>query len=81
MSDEGGERCQCCGNLYSTIYRVPNEVWAKIAPQPETLGPHIEHQFGGLLCISCADARAREMGIRLYWDSNADDWLANKGTP
>ncbi len=74
----GENRCQSCGRTYETIYRVPNEVWTKIAPQPETLGKHIEHQFGGLLCMSCADSRALEAGIVLYWDSNAGDWLANE---
>jgi len=72
-----GQRCQCCNGLYATVYRVPNGVWSKIAPQPETLGMYEEHQFGGLLCIVCADRRAREAGIILYWDSTAGDWRDN----
>jgi len=77
--NEKAERCQCCEMMYATVYRVPNDVWAKIAPQPEQLGEYPEHQFGGLLCISCADARARGAGIILYWDSTAGDWRENEG--
>lgn len=81
------ETCDQCGQKYETIYGVPNEVWARIAPKPETLGKHIEHQYGGMLCIPCAERRARETGIVLYWNASENDWAGNKswvhlaGTP
>jgi hypothetical protein len=49
VSDHG-DQCDCCGRNYRTVYRVPNDLWAQIAPRPDTLGPHPEHQGGGLLC-------------------------------
>lgn len=69
------EQCQRCKNQYETIYRVPNDVWANIAPNPEELGPYEEHQFGGLLCMGCADATARERGVTLYWEATEGDWM------
>lgn len=78
VKEQAGEQCHACGNRYTTIYRVPNEVWAKIAPNRETLGQHPEHQFGGLLCPACADRRASELGIILYWDANTGDWAHNE---
>lgn len=62
-----GDRCDACGRTYSVIYRVPNAVWAAIAPHPETLGDHPEHYYGGMLCPDCAVGRAEEQGIRLLF--------------
>ena len=52
------EHCQICGKGYLTIYHVPDEIWRKITPKKNE---------AGLLCIECADHRARELGIELYW--------------
>jgi hypothetical protein len=71
---ESGERCHDCGGFYATVYRVPDDVWAKIAPDKAALGEHEEHRYGGLLCLPCADRRAREKGIRLYFDASVGDW-------
>ena len=58
-----GERCQCCGERYLTVYRLPDELWARITPRPESPG-------GGLLCPACADERARELGVLLVWSAS-----------
>lgn len=57
-----GELCQACGELYQTVYMVPDAVWDQIA--------------GGanLLCLMCADRRARKLGIRLYWEAEVDEY-------
>lgn len=68
-----GELCQCCGDRYETVYRVPNEVWKQIAPNPETIGDDPGH-YGGLLCPDCADSRARESGAVLFWEAFEGDW-------
>ena len=53
-----GEHCQDCGVVYQTVYLVPPDVWAEITPKSGK---------AGLLCIVCADRRARERGIILDW--------------
>src|SRR5690606_40463702 len=70
----GGEQCHDCGGFYQTVYRVPDDVWTKIAPDKAALGEHTEHRYGGLLCLPCAVRRAREQGIHLYFDASAGDW-------
>lgn len=68
------EICQRCNAEYSYVYRVPNWVWAKIAPNKENLGDYPEHQYGGLLCLPCAHHEAVEQGISLYFDGSAFGW-------
>lgn len=63
-----GEKCDCCGKIYHTIYRVDNDIWAKIAPKKGLLGEHPEHQFGGLLCVDCASKEAGAIGITLRFN-------------
>ena len=60
--DDGweGEHCQVCGRAYEIVYSVPYWIWATISPRP--YAPR-----GGLLCLDCADARARSTGIPLVW--------------
>jgi len=53
------EKCFSCGKRYPTVYSVPDEVW-------EQINPTTTHG-AGLLCPQCADKRARERGIILYW--------------
>lgn len=74
MSEWLGELCHDCGRRYRVVYRVPNEVWAAIAPGKASLGAYPEHMLGGLLCVDCADERARERGIYLYFEASAGDW-------
>lgn len=71
------ELCETCGRRYETVYRVPNDVWTKIAPRKDDLGPHPEHQYGGLLCPDCAAKAARDKGIELYFEASAGDWADN----
>lgn len=77
-SDMTGEKCNDCGRRYRTVYRIPDNVWSKVAPDKAGLGPHAEHQFGGLLCIDCASDRARSQGIHLYFEASIGDWRDNK---
>lgn len=57
-----GELCGSCGDLYQTLYIVPDGVWDQIA--------------GGasLLCLMCADRRARKLGIQLLWEAEVDEY-------
>ena len=57
-----GETCQFCGTFYATVYRVPDDVWAKI------------REDVNLLCFDCADHQARNAGIALYWSASLDDY-------
>ncbi len=59
------EHCQVCGKEYSIVYSVPNEIWDKITPK---------EGHAGLLCIECADKRAKELGIELYWSAEEESW-------
>ncbi len=68
-----GDKCDDCGRKYFIIYRVPNHIWTKISPKPETLGDYIEHQFGGILCPDCATRKARDIGVTLYFDAR-ESW-------
>ena len=60
MENSECEVCQQCSTHYSTIYRVSDEIWVQIAKR---------NDGGGLLCPVCADARASELGIQLYWEA------------
>ena len=53
------EICQLCGLEYETVYQVPDDVWNIIKPT--------RYEGGGLLCPTCADRRARSMGLILFW--------------
>lgn len=65
--DSTGEVCGICNREYMVNYMVPNDLWPLIAPNKDTLGPHPEHQGGGLLCPDCAHQKARELGITLLF--------------
>lgn len=71
------ELCETCGRHYEIVYRVPNDVWTKITPRKDGLGPHPEHQYGGLLCPDCAAKAARDEGIELYFEASTGDWAGN----
>ena len=64
-----GEYGQRCGRVYDNVYRVPDDVWAKIAPSPVD-----GWKAGGLLCPPCAERRAHEAGINLWWEAAVDDF-------
>lgn len=53
----GGERCDNCDNVYSTIYRLPDELWRKATGR---------NDGGGLLCPVCIDNLLRG----LYWEAD-----------
>jgi len=59
------EKCQRCGKLYLTVYRLPNEIWKQISPKGD---------LSGLLCIECADKIAREKGLNLYWEAKQGEF-------
>ncbi len=61
------EVCQICGNAYAEIYHVPDDVWEAIKPPGKVEG-------AGLLCPRCADSRARENSITLYWEASSGWW-------
>lgn len=76
------ELCDDCGRSYDIIYRVPDEVWAKIAPKP------IEgFEEGGLLCPDCASLRAwdhheivlRFDGTQGWWSDTRPTTSRNEG--
>lgn len=56
----GAEVCQGCGSRYSTVYQLPDDVWAAITPKPD-------QPRAGLLCPPCADSRAEAAGLTLVW--------------
>lgn len=72
------EICETCYQPYETVYRVPNGVWARIAPRKDDLGPYPEHQYGGLLCPDCATKAARGEGIDLFFEASQSDWAENE---
>ncbi len=57
------EHCQDCGKEFSVVYDVPDKVWKKITPKKGE---------GGILCIKCADKRAKKLGINLFWTAKAE---------
>lgn len=71
-----GDQCDKCKREYLAVYNVPTDIWAQIAPRPETLGP--DNYGGGMLCPDCAASAAKAMGIRLIfvaerWHEGAED--------
>lgn len=67
-----GEVCDSCGRSYEITYRVPDDIWLKIAPKPEAMGDHPEHALGGLLCPDCAASRAKGLGVNLRFNADTD---------
>ncbi len=67
-----GEACDSCGRSYEITYRVPDDIWLKIAPRPEAIGDHPEHALGGLLCPDCASSRAKALGVTLRFNADTD---------
>ena len=59
------EHCQICGKGYSTPYDIPDKVWKKITPRKGE---------GGLLCMECAEKRAKKLGIVLFWVAKENDF-------
>lgn len=55
-----GEHCDNCSEPYGYPWLAPDDVWAQI-----TLS---EYPEGGLLCIPCANRRARTLGLYLWWE-------------
>lgn len=60
-----GDLCDACGRVYATVHQVPSDVWAKVAPRPDTLGEF--NEGGGMLCSDCASREAKAQGIRLIF--------------
>lgn len=65
VSEHPGEHCQDCGVAYATVYRLPDDVWARITPS--------DNPFAGLLCLRCADQRAFDAGLFLYWTAERSE--------
>lgn len=59
---EQGDICGACLDPYLVRFYLPEEIWDQVA--------------GGLrrLCLSCADARARKLGIELYWEAKVGEF-------
>jgi len=62
------EKCQNCGEIYETVYRIPDGVWAILM---KAMGLR---RANGLLCIGCADKIARDKGITLYWAAEVNQY-------
>ena len=60
------EYCNSCGRAYEIVYDVPDKIWSKITLK----------KGDGFLCIECADKRAEELGIDLYWSANKGEYLS-----
>ena len=65
------EHCHICKRKYDFVYSVPDEVWEKISPVPVD-----GFKSGGLLCIECANTRADENGIILFWSAGVNGYPA-----
>jgi len=61
--DEECERCDDCGRRYLGVYGVSDATWHKLTGRSDG---------SGLLCICCAAARAREVGLVLHWDGQTE---------
>ncbi len=61
-----GECCQSCGKIYETVYKLPDDIWARITPSMD--------KEAGLLCISCADKIAIEKRISLCWGGKENEF-------
>lgn len=60
------EYCDSCGKAYEIVYDVPDEIWDKITLK----------KGDGFLCIECANKKAEELGIDLYWSANKGEYLS-----
>jgi len=61
---EQGETCERCGRRYPTVWLAPNDVWRRVTG----------HGSEGLWCLPCFDAKARELGLPLYWECSLNGW-------
>lgn len=54
------EKCENCGEVYFSVYRVPDNLWKQITG----------HEDGsGMICVSCFDSLAESQGVFLYWEA------------
>jgi len=61
LSDQTeGERCNACGRRYLTVYRVPDDLWAKVTGRTDG---------GGTWCPACFEFIAKEKRYSLYWEA------------
>jgi len=67
---DGGEHCMRCKQLYTTVYRVPDNIWEEISGRRDG---------GGSLCPTCADRIAAEFGFSLYWEAGEDEFPGEEG--
>ena len=57
------QTCDDCHCSFGALYRLPDEVWDRI-----TVAPRVPGQVSkGVLCMNCADRRARAGGFNLSW--------------
>jgi len=62
------EQCQNYGKLYSTVWRAPDRLWTRITGKKQN----------GLLCPSCFDKLAHDLGIELYWECAENGYPTEK---
>lgn len=64
---DSGERCQCCGCSYLTVWwagdRDNGALWSQVYEQATGQ----QRDEAGLLCPTCFDDAARKLGITLGW--------------
>lgn len=52
------EHCQICGEEYSYVWTISDELWEKVTGIKNG---------GGLQCIHCFEREADKKGIIIYW--------------
>lgn len=57
------ERCEVCGRRYQPAYHAQDHLWCRITGKED-----------GKWCPECFRAKARELGITLYWQAGDDIW-------
>jgi hypothetical protein len=68
VSGMTSERCAVCGELYSEVWRAPDDLWREVTG----------YQDGeGQVCRDCFEDAALEFGRSIYWTAT-DGWPEEK---
>lgn len=65
------EHCDVCGFPYQTVWRVSDTIWEQVIGDLNI----------NLICPSCFDVIAREIGLELFWEASINEYPTDTSFP
>lgn len=67
ISNNSGEKCLMCDEIYHEVYTVPDELWKRVTG----------YQKGeGTLCLSCFTKAAHRKDVPIFWEGGENDYIS-----